>query len=509
MGWDQEDPRSAAAHRAGACSKLPAGSHGWHGNCLFSFLGDRSKSHIPSAHYWSAPAHGRIFRKKGRGMNPSISGRSLERTRQLQERAHRVIPGGAHTYAKGDDQYPAVAPGFLARGEGCHVWDPDGNAYIEYGMGLRSVTLGHAHPDVVAAAYAAMRHGCNFTRPAPLELECADELLQIIPRADMVKFAKNGSDTTTAAVKLARAYTGRSMVAMCADHPFFSVDDWFIGTTAMDAGIPDDATALTAQFRYNDLESLRTLFRTHSGKIACVILEPVKNDEPEGDFLHAVRSLCSEQGALLIFDEMITGFRVHLGGGQALYDVSPDLSTFGKGMANGFALAALAGKREVMELGGLDHSSERVFLLSTTHGAETTSLAAAIATMRIFKTEPVIETLRRQGVRLTEGVRQAIDAAGVEGHFRLMGRPCNLVFQTLDQDRKPSQAFRTLFMQELVRSGVIAPSFVVSYAHGDEDIDRTIEVVHEALQVYARALSGGVDGLLIGPSVKPVFRRFN
>ncbi len=431
------------------------------------------------------------------------------RSRALQRRAHELIPGGCHTYAKGDDQYPELAPAFLARGRGCHVWDPDGNEYIEYGMGLRSVTLGHAHPAVVEAVYEAMCSGTNFTRPSPIEVECAEALLAVIPGAEMVKFAKNGSDVTTAAVKLARAYTGRDMVAVCADQPFFSTDDWFIGTTPMAAGIPAATRELTVTFRYNDIASVRALFDRHPGRIACVIMEPATVVEPRDGFLHEVQALCRANGALLIFDEMITGFRWSLAGAQGVYGVTPDLSTFGKALGNGFAVSALVGRREIMERGGLHHPHDRVFLLSTTHGADTSGLAAALATIRVYREEPVIDTLYRQGERLRLGVEQAITAAGVEGFFEVVGRPCNLIFVTRDNAGERSQPFRTLFMQELIRGGVIAPSFVVSYAHGDDDIDRTIEVVHDALRVYRAALDDGVAPYLVGPSVKPVFRRFN
>ena len=187
-------------------------------------------------------------------------------SRKLQVRSHSIIPGGSHTYAKGDDEFPMESPGFITRGKGCHAWDVDGNEFIEYGMGLRSVTLGHAFEPVVEAAYRQMRLGTNFTRPARIEVELAEAMTEIIDGADMVKFAKNGSDVTTAAVKLARAYTGRDIVAICGDQPFFSTDDWFICTTETDAGVPDSVRPLTAKFRYNDLASLRDLFDQHPGK---------------------------------------------------------------------------------------------------------------------------------------------------------------------------------------------------------------------------------------------------
>jgi len=211
----------------------------------------------------------------------------------------------------------------------------------------------------------------------------------------------------------------------------------------------------------------------------------------------------------MVLDEMITGFRFDLGGGQRLHAVVPDLSTFGKAMANGFALAALVGKREIMERGGLTHSHERVFLLSTTHGAETHSLAAGIATMQVYRSEPVIETLYQQGDRLRAGFEQAARRYGVQDQLVLRGRACNLVYATNGPDGLPSQEYRALFMQELIRGRVLAPSFVVSYAHSDDDIDRTIEAVEHAAEIYARALDDGVASHLVGRPVKPVFRSFN
>jgi len=230
---------------------------------------------------------------------------------------------------------------------------------------------------------------------------------------------------------------------------------------------------------------------------------------PRPGFLANVRELCNRYGALMVLDEMITGFRFDLGGAQRIHGVVPDLSTFGKAIANGFALSALAGKREVMERGGIRHPQERVFLLSTTHGAETHSLAAGIATMEVYRREPVIETLYRQGERLRVGVEDVTRRHGVQDYITVLGRPCNLVYGTRGMDGAPSQAYRALFMQELIRGGVLAPSFVVSYAHTDDDIDRTIEAVDHASEIYARALEDGVDSYLVGSPVKPVFRAFN
>ena len=435
--------------------------------------------------------------------------KDFSQSRALQSKAHRLIPGGAHTYAKGDDQYPEHSPGFIVRGKGCHVWDLDGNEFIEYGMGLRAVTLGHAYDTVVEAAYRQMQQGINFNRPAKIELDLAESMLEIVDGADMVKFAKNGSDVTTAAVKLARAYTGRDLVAICADQPFFSTDDWFIGTTEMNSGIPKPIREMTLKFPYNDLVSLQQLFDQYPGQIACVLLEAEAATIPAPGYLQSLKEFCESRGALLIFDEMITGFRWHLGGAQSFHGVIPHLSTFGKAMANGFAIAALAGKREVMRLGGLDHDQPRVFLLSTTHGAETHALAASLETIRVYRERCVVEYLWRQGERLRTLINKSIAENHLGGYFEALGRPCNLIFATYDQEHVKSQAFRTLFMQELIRRGIIAPSFVMSFSHTDADIEHTAEAVYEAHIVYRKALDEGIEKYLEGRPVKPALRGYN
>jgi glutamate-1-semialdehyde 2,1-aminomutase len=434
---------------------------------------------------------------------------NVVKSKELQPRFHAVIPGGSHTYAKGDDQFPELLSVYLMRGKGCHVWDMDGNEFVEYGMGLRSVALGHAYESVNGAAWRQIQLGSNFVRPSPLELQCAESLLELIPGAEMVKFGKHGSDATNASVKLARAYTGRDLVAICGDQPFFSVDDWFIGSTEMAAGIPGAVRELTLKFRYNDLGSLRQLFAQHPKQIAGVMLEVEKDREPTAGFLVGLKELCAKEGAVLIFDEMITGFRWHNGGAQAFHGVRPDLSAFGKALGNGFAVSALTGRRDIMELGGLHHNRERVFLMSTTHGAESHALAAALETMRVFKTEPVIETLWKQGRKLADGIQHVVAQLDLRDYFRLRGRPCCLSYATLDEKKAPSQAFRTLFLQETMRRGLLLPSLVISYSHSDSDVQFTVEAIAAALRIYRQALDQGISQFLEGRPVKPVFRKFN
>jgi glutamate-1-semialdehyde 2,1-aminomutase len=441
-------------------------------------------------------------------VDKTTNSRVSVRSAALAQRARELIPGGAHTYAKGDDQFPANAPPFIVRGQGCHAWDDDGNEFIEYNMGLRAVTLGHGYEPVIRAVAEQLPRGTNFTRPAVIEVECAEAFLESVPSAEMVKFCKDGSTAVDGALRLARAQTGRDLVAICGDHPFFSTSDWFIGTTGMPGGVSAWIRQATLKFRYNDLNSLEQLFAANHGRIACVVLEPARIDEPAPGFLAALKALCHRSGALLIFDEMITGFRWHRSGAQHVYGVTPDLSTFGKAIANGFALSAIAGKREIMQLGGLDHDRERVFLLSTTHGAETHALAAGIATMAVYRNEDVTGVLHAQGKRLREGIGRWVRELQLGGYFDCVGRDCCLFYVTRGEDGKPSQTFRTLFLQEIIRCGIIAPAFVVSYSHSDADIDHTIDVVGRALAIYRKALTNGIEKYLEGRSVKPVFRPY-
>ncbi|MFJ9844244.1 glutamate-1-semialdehyde 2,1-aminomutase [Kitasatospora sp. NPDC101155] len=432
----------------------------------------------------------------------------LPKSRAVNERLHALIPGGAHTYAKGDDQYPEHLAPVISHGRGAHVWDVDGNRYVEYGSGLRSVSLGHAHPRVTEAVRRELDRGSNFVRPSLLELEAAERFLATVPTAEMVKFAKNGSDVTTAAVRLARAVTGRALVAICADHPFFSVDDWFIGTTPMDAGIPSAITDLTVSFPYGDLAGTDELLTRHRGEIACLILEPAGHTEPAPGYLAGLRELADRHGCVLIFDEMITGLRWSEAGAQGLYGVVPDLSTFGKALGNGFAVSALAGRRDLMERGGLRGDGDRVFLLSTTHGAETHALAAAMAVQATYVAEGITARLHALGEQLAAGVREATACTGVGDHLVVRGRASNLVFATLDENRQPSQQYRTLFLRQLLTGGVLAPSFVVSSALTEADIAHTVDAVAAACAVYRKALDAGdPTPWLGGRPVKPVFRR--
>lgn len=433
-----------------------------------------------------------------------------DESRKMSSRARRLIPGGAHTYSKGDDQFPEVAPRFITRGCGCHVWDVDGNEFIDWGMGLRTVILGHAYEPVLEAVRDALTRGVNFTRPSPIELELADQIVDQFPCAEMVKFAKNGSDVTTAAVKLARAFTGRDIVIRCADHPFFSVHDWFIGDTVCDAGVPEATKALTKRFVYNDLESLRSVLEANAGKVACVITEAAATAEPAPGFLRGIKDLCAKHGAIFILDEMITGLRWHARGAQALYGVTPDIATFGKAVANGFSCSFLAGKREILELGGIDHDKPRVFLLSATHGAETHSLAACKATLQIAMTTNLTEQVWITGARLIDAFNSLAAEHGIAEFVSMRGPGCSPWHRFVDRNDRPSPALTTLYQQEMIRQGILIPYIAPSLSHSPSDIDRTCDAMREALSVVRVAIErDSTEGLLQGGATRPVFRRFN
>ncbi|WP_457279358.1 glutamate-1-semialdehyde 2,1-aminomutase [Polaromonas sp. P5_D5] len=449
----------------------------------------------------------------------------------FRERLHRVIPGGAHTYSRGDDQYPANAPEILISGKGAYVKAADGRTFLDYGMGLRAVTLGYADDRVNRAAMGGMSLGVNLTRASVLELEAAERLVALIDGADMVKFAKNGSNVTTAAAKVARAYTGRQYICVPRQHPFFSFDDWFIGATQLKRGIPPIHHQTTLLFDYNNIASLQALFDAHPGNIAGVMLEPATTVGPcpecasanrmappdcqrcpghADNFLLQVQALCRRDGALFILDEMITGFRWHLKGAQYLFGVSPDLTTFGKGMANGFAMAALVGRREVMEVGGINRpGQERTFLISTTHGGEMSSLAAFMETVSIYEELPVVEHLWSFGRELIEGLEALAREAGVDHSFQIQGNAISMNYLTLDAQGQADLRLRTLFSQEMIRGGVLMPWIAPSYAHNQADLDRTMQAAQKAFGIYAQALENGTQGLLIGDPIKPVFRQYN
>ncbi len=447
------------------------------------------------------------------------------------EKLNAVIPGGAHTYSRGFDQYPENAPQILKKGKGSDIWDDKDRKFLDYGMALRAVTLGYANDRVNQAAYREMENGVNLTRPSMIELEAAELMVDLIDSAEMVKFAKNGSNVTTAALKVARAYTGRKYICIPRQHPFFSFDDWFIGKTPITSGIPEEYHKYTLLFDYNDISSLDKLFDEYHEQIAAVMLEPATTLTPcqagceniqsvdkmcvdcpdnKTNFLHLVKALCHRKGALFILDEMITGFRWHLKGAQYYFGVEPDLSTFGKGMANGFSVAALTGKKEFMKVGSIDSiGSERTFLISTTHGAEMPGLGALVETVKVYQEENAINHFWDYGEKLRTGFRNIIRSIGLENNFIIDGNPISMNFLTKDNAGNLSLEYRTLFLQEMINNGVLMPWIAISLAHNEESLSTTFIAIENSLKVYKLALENGLDKYLKGRPVKPVFRKFN
>ena len=449
-----------------------------------------------------------------------------------QKRLLKAIPGGAHTYSRGFDQYPENAPQILSQGKGAYVIDPDGKRYLDYGMALRAVNIGYAEDEIDTAAITQIKNGNNLTRASTIELEAAELLVSLIDSVDMVKFTKNGSTAVSAAVKLSRAHTGRDLVARCAEQPFFSYDDWFIGSTPLTLGIPQDTIDKTKTFCYNDIASLKALINQYPNQIACVVLEPSATECPAvGDkksgccglavcergyktagknYLQQVQDLCHKNGIVFVLDEMITGFRWSIKGAQHLFGVKPDLCTFGKAMSNGFSVACVAGRREIMELGSIEHlGKERLFLLSTTHGAEMSGLGAFVATINYMQKYKVVEHLWSYGHKLIVMMKRQAEIHGISQSFKVGGPACAPYYMTLDKSGSNSFALRTLFSQEMIRNGVLMPWLALSYAHGDRELKLTESAVIETFKVYKKAVDEGCEKYLIGDVIKPVFRKYN
>lgn len=417
------------------------------------------------------------------------------------EQARDVIPGVAQTFSKGPTQVvDGVTPMYLDRGEGAYVWDVDGNKFIDYPTSLGPIVLGHNDPDVTAAVTDQIKKGTIFSLSHPIEVEVAKTLVDAIPCADMVRFGKNGSDVTSAAVRVSRAFTGRDLVALCGYHGW---QDWYIGTTTRNAGVPDAVSNLSKTFAYDDIGSLEALFAEHPDQIACVIMEPVGVVEPSAEYLQAVKDLCEQNGSLLIFDEVLTGFRIGYGGAQERYGVVPDLACYAKALANGYPLSVVAGRRDVMEL------FDEIFF-SFTFGGEAVSLAAAKATLSKMQHEPVFEHLWNQGEKLREGYNRLAVEFGISDYTSCIGlAPRTVVTFSDPESGGDSPVLRSLLQQELVRRGVLFLfGFNISYSLSDQDVDHTLEALRSALEVMASAIdSGNASDWVDGPIVQPVFRQ--
>jgi len=430
--------------------------------------------------------------------------------RKLMRRLSDLVPGGSHCYSKGDGCFPYNAPRYLVHGSGCYVQDDAGTRYLDWAMGLRSVILGHNYEKVTHAVIEAAMDGVNFCRPTRHELELAELLHDIIPSAGMVKFGKSGSDATTAAVKLARTYTGQNIVLIASENPFISQHDWFIGTTVLSSGVPDDKN--TQFYNFSTIErSEEDIERSYGWEnIAAIVLDPATVPVTWAK-LACIRELCDKHSVVFILDEVISGFRYGIAGVQGLFGITPDLSTFGKSMGNGFSVSALCGKRDIMNLGDRDHGN--VFLLSGTNNAETTGLAAAIATISEIKgNNGILTHIDNIGKLLFEGLRKKIETYELTEHmkadcFCIAGNPTGT---------NPTLTFgnpvlKTIFDQHMIECGILMPYIAPSYSHTEKDVESTLNAVEYALKVVVRAMDSKQPKqfLMGGWCEKPVFERRN
>jgi glutamate-1-semialdehyde aminotransferase len=392
-----------------------------------------------------------------------------------------------------------VSPSFLERGEGAWVWDVDGNRYLDWLMALGPIILGYGDEHVNRAVIDQLGRGTVFSQMHELEVTVAERLVELIPCADMVRFGKTGSDATTAAVRVARAYTGRDLVLCSSYHGWH---DWYIGTTTRSLGVPEGVAALSRAFAFGDIDALAELLDVHRGKVAAVIMEPIGASEPPSGYLAAVRALTAEHETLLVFDEIVTGFRLRIGGAQELYGVVPDLAAFGKAMANGLPLSAIVGRRDVMEV------FDDIFY-SGTFGGETLALAACNAVLDRMTTEPVIEHLWDVGGRLMDGLRALVTKHGLDEHVIVVGVGPRFFLQFPHADEREGRVRRTLVLQESVTRGVLYfGNHNPTYAHGDAEVALTLDVVGEAFEVLADSIAeGDTEARLVGEVVEPIFRR--
>jgi glutamate-1-semialdehyde aminotransferase len=423
--------------------------------------------------------------------------RSIGESEKLLERARGLIPGATQTLSKGPTQWvQGVAPAYLARGEGAYVIDVDGNRYLDLPMALGPVILGHAHPAVTEAVERQLRDGIVFTLPHPIEVELAERVVELVPGAERVRFGKTGSDANSAAVRVARAHAGRDRILCCGYHGWH---DWYIGSTSRARGVPAAVQELIGDFRFNDLDSLDEALGRHPDEVAAVILEPAGAEEPAPGFLEGLVERAHAAGALVVFDEIITGFRLAPGGAQERYGVQADLATFGKALGNGMPISAIAGRAEVM--GEL----ERVFF-SGTHGGEALSIAAALAVLDNLE-ESAYRGLHDKGERLRAGVQDAISLAGLGDRVTIGGAAPRTVVQVAEPDAEaPGLLAKSVLQQELVRRGVLFNgSNFICVAHTDADIDLAVEAYAASLERLAEGMPDGLNAILEGEPVQAAF----
>ena len=421
---------------------------------------------------------------------------NISESNALWRRAQGLIPAGTQTLAKGPTQYSdGVAPKYVRRGQGARLWDVDGNEFLDYNMGIGPIVLGYRHPVVDEAIRRQLEDGIAFSLMHPLEVELAELMRDCIPNVEAVRFSKTGCDATSAAVRLARAWTGRERVLCCGYHGWH---DWYIAVTDRDAGIPAGVAELTHTFNYNDLDSVIDAIDDGT---ACVILEPFVFERENGHFLAGLREVCDRHGALLIFDEMWTGFRCALGGAQEFFGVRADLCLFSKAMANGMPISAIAGRRDVMAL------FEKEVFFFTTFGGEALSLAASKACIEFIRDRDVTAYLAATGQHLLDGLNGLIGELGLD-YVSMAGYPFRTIMNFSPAAGNPL-LMKTLVQQELIRRGILwSGTFNLCYSHTPEDVGLTLAACAESLAILRQAVAAGdVSGRLRGEPLQPVFRK--
>ena len=448
--------------------------------------------------------------------------------KKIDRLLNKFIPGGAQTYSRGFDQFPDNAPQILSRGNAQYIYDDKNRKFLDYGMGLRSIILGYNNKDVNQAAIKKIKNGNNLPRPSEIELQFAKNLINTIPHIDMVKFAKNSSNAVTAAIKLSRSYNGKKIILRCKDHPFFSFDDWFIGNTDINRGIPNDISKLTKNFRYGDLENIKKLIKKYKNQISCLVMEAATTSCPKfnlseeccgkyncikdykkNHYLKEVQLLCKQNKIVFIIDETITGFRWHLKGASYKYDLNPDLVIYGKAIANGFSMAVLAGKREIMNCANiLKKKHERTFLLSSTHGGEMCSLGAANETLNILKKNKVIPSIWQHGNSLINKINNVSRSLDMSQNIHLFGVPCSPYFAT-NINGKADLKLRTILLKELIKEKIFMPCISICALHNDKDALFMEKKFKKILQKIKKIIGKKIKTYSVGRIVKPVFRKFN
>jgi glutamate-1-semialdehyde aminotransferase len=425
----------------------------------------------------------------------------LENSGKWLARAKSVIPSASQTYSKSYKYYcEGAAPAFLESAEGATVRDVDGNEYVDFVLALGAVILGYRHSRVDQAIKKQLDRGISFSQPHPLEVELAEKLIDIVPCAEMVRFVKNGSDATTAAIRLARAYTGKDLIACCGYHGFH---DWYIGSTSNHRGVPEAVRSLTKTFKYNDIESLEQLYDQYPGQIAVVILEPIALEYPENDFLGRIRDLTHRKGSVLVFDEVLSGFRLCLGGAHQHFNVSPDLCTFGKALANGMPLSAVVGRKDIMEL------MDRETFISMTFGGETLSLAASLATLAVLEKDETYPHLWRLGETWLRETGELIGEKGLAPVMKTTGPAPHSGVAFSNVGAITATDWLSLYQQELISRGVLTLG-INNYclAHTMEDIQKYVRAMDESLDVLAQAREKGtVEPYMRGKRIEPIFKR--